>query len=104
LGYGLAIVEMKLLLALVARHYSVTCDNNTEWAQAIGRVPKVGWGCCLVPVCLANTSTLLHSYDECHAGIHESHCWETPSFAALSSAVMPAGMHAAVLCLGTQCP
>ena len=50
LGYGLAIVEMKVLLALVARHCSVTCDNNTEWVQAIGKVPKVSWGCCLVRV------------------------------------------------------
>jgi hypothetical protein len=34
-------VEMKVLLALVARHYAVTCDNNTEWDQAIGKVPRV---------------------------------------------------------------
>lgn len=33
--------EMKTLLALVARHYSFTVDNNTEWVQAIGKVPKV---------------------------------------------------------------
>jgi hypothetical protein len=35
-------VEMKVLLALAARHYSFVCDNNTEWTQAIGKVPKVG--------------------------------------------------------------
>ncbi len=41
-------VEMKTLLALVARHYTFTCDNNTEWTQAIGKVPKVGgWGALL---------------------------------------------------------
>jgi hypothetical protein len=32
---------MKVLLGLVARQYSLTCDNNTEWEQSIGRVPKV---------------------------------------------------------------
>lgn len=41
LGAGLAMYEMKTLLALVARHYSFTVDNNTEWVQAIGKVPKV---------------------------------------------------------------
>jgi cytochrome P450 len=41
LGAGLALVEMKVLLGLVARQYSLTCDNNTEWVQSIGRVPKV---------------------------------------------------------------
>ena len=41
LGAGLALVEMKVLLALIARQYSLTCDNNTEWVQSIGRVPKV---------------------------------------------------------------
>jgi hypothetical protein len=34
-------VEMKVLLALVARQYSFTADTDTEWVQAIGRVPKV---------------------------------------------------------------
>jgi hypothetical protein len=41
LGAGLAMVEMKVLLALVARHYTFTADNNTQWTQAIGKVPKV---------------------------------------------------------------
>ncbi len=41
LGAGLALVEMKVLLALLARKYSLTCDNNTEWVQSMGRVPKV---------------------------------------------------------------
>lgn len=40
LGAGLAMVEMKVLLALVARHYTFTADNNTQWTQAIGKVPK----------------------------------------------------------------
>lgn len=30
-----------MLLALVARHYTFTADNDTEWGQAIGKVPKV---------------------------------------------------------------
>ena len=42
LGAGLAMVEMKTLLALFARGYTFTADNNTEWTQAIGKVPKVG--------------------------------------------------------------
>lgn len=34
--------EMKVLLALLARHYSFTADNNTEWVHTISKVPKVG--------------------------------------------------------------
>jgi hypothetical protein len=34
--------EMKVLLALLARHYSFEADNNTEWINSIGKVPKVG--------------------------------------------------------------
>jgi hypothetical protein len=34
--------EMKVLLALVARSYAFTADTNTEWAQAVGKVPKNG--------------------------------------------------------------
>ena len=41
LGAGLALVEMKVLLGLIARQYSLTYNNNTEWVQSIGRVPKV---------------------------------------------------------------
>jgi hypothetical protein len=45
IGAGLAMVEMKVLLALSARHYTFVCDNNTEWTQAIGKVPKVRMPC-----------------------------------------------------------
>jgi len=41
LGSGLAMAEMKVLLALVARHYCFTADNNTEWVHTISKVPKV---------------------------------------------------------------
>jgi hypothetical protein len=33
--------EMKVLLALLARHYSFSVDNNTEWVHTISKVPKV---------------------------------------------------------------
>jgi hypothetical protein len=33
--------EMKVLLALLARHYTFEADNNTEWINSIGKVPKV---------------------------------------------------------------
>lgn len=33
--------EMKVLLALLARHYSFIADNNTEWVHTIAKVPKV---------------------------------------------------------------
>jgi hypothetical protein len=32
---------MKVLLALLAQHYSFTADNNTEWVHTIAKVPKV---------------------------------------------------------------
>lgn len=41
LGSGLALAEMKTVLALVARHYTFSADNNTEWQYAIGKSPKV---------------------------------------------------------------
>lgn len=41
LGASLAMVEMKVLLAMIARHYHFTADNDTEWVQAVGQVPKV---------------------------------------------------------------
>lgn len=50
-------VEMKVLLALVARHYSFTADNNTEWSQAIGKVPKVSRG---AGVCVGGWVQLVH--------------------------------------------
>jgi cytochrome P450 len=34
--------EMKAFLALLAREYEFTADTNTEWKQAIGRVPVNG--------------------------------------------------------------
>lgn len=34
--------EMKVFLALLARHYSFTVDNNTEWKQGVGRFPANG--------------------------------------------------------------
>ncbi len=36
--------EMKVLLALLARHYTFTADNDTEWVHTIAKVPKVGGG------------------------------------------------------------
>jgi cytochrome P450 len=47
LGAGLALAEMKVLLALLARHYAFTADTATEWVQRVGHVPKV-CGCGLV--------------------------------------------------------
>lgn len=41
LGSGLAMAEMKVLLALLARHYSYTAYNATEWVHTISKVPKV---------------------------------------------------------------
>lgn len=34
--------EMKVFLALLARHYEFVADTNTEWKQEIGRVPANG--------------------------------------------------------------
>jgi cytochrome P450 len=34
--------EMKCVLALLMRHYSFTVDNNTDWVQGVGRIPKNG--------------------------------------------------------------
>jgi hypothetical protein len=38
----LAIAEMKVFLALLARSYSFTVDNNTEWKPALGFYPANG--------------------------------------------------------------
>lgn len=42
LGYGLAMAEMKAFLALLARHYTFTAENNTEWVRGVGMVPQNG--------------------------------------------------------------
>jgi cytochrome P450 len=42
LGAALAMAEMKVFLAALARSYDFTVDNNTEWVQAVGKVPKNG--------------------------------------------------------------
>jgi hypothetical protein len=34
--------EMKVFLALLARSYSFTVDNNTEWKPALGFYPANG--------------------------------------------------------------
>lgn len=36
--------EMKVLLALLARHYNIRVDNNTPWVHTISKVPKVSDG------------------------------------------------------------
>lgn len=41
-GYAVAMAEMKVYLALLARGYDFVCDTNTEWVQEIGRKPKNG--------------------------------------------------------------
>eukprot|EP00878_Enallax_costatus_P002591 GHUV01002773.1.p1 GENE.GHUV01002773.1~~GHUV01002773.1.p1 ORF type:complete len:523 (+),score=179.47 GHUV01002773.1:316-1884(+) len=41
-GYAVAMAEMKVYLALLARGYDFQCDTNTEWVQEIGRKPKNG--------------------------------------------------------------
>lgn len=43
-------VEMKVLLALAARHYAFEANTDTEWVQAVGMIPKVRRGV-LRPVC-----------------------------------------------------
>eukprot|EP00879_Flechtneria_rotunda_P025615 GHRR01027242.1.p1 GENE.GHRR01027242.1~~GHRR01027242.1.p1 ORF type:complete len:174 (+),score=37.68 GHRR01027242.1:187-708(+) len=40
LGAGLAMAEMKVFLALLARHYDFTADNNTAWKPALGDYPE----------------------------------------------------------------
>lgn len=42
LGAALALAEMKVFLALLARSYSFTADNNTEWKPALGFYPANG--------------------------------------------------------------
>lgn len=42
LGAALATAEMKVFLALLARHYSFDADNNTEWKPALGYFPANG--------------------------------------------------------------
>jgi cytochrome P450 len=42
LGERLAMAEMKCVLALLVRHYSFSVDNNTDWVQGVGRIPKNG--------------------------------------------------------------
>jgi hypothetical protein len=34
--------EMKIFLALLARHYAFEADNNTEWKPALGYYPANG--------------------------------------------------------------
>jgi cytochrome P450 len=41
-GYAVAMAEMKVYLALLARGYDFACDTNTQWKQEIGRVPANG--------------------------------------------------------------
>jgi cytochrome P450 len=41
-GYSVAMAEMKVFLALLARGYDYTADTNTPWVQEVGRVPKNG--------------------------------------------------------------
>jgi hypothetical protein len=41
-GYAVAMAEMKVFLAFLARDYVFTADTNTEWKQMIGRVPVNG--------------------------------------------------------------
>lgn len=42
LGAALAMAEMKVFLAVLARNYSFTADNNTEWKPALGFYPANG--------------------------------------------------------------
>uniref|UniRef100_A0A383WDQ0 Cytochrome P450 n=1 Tax=Tetradesmus obliquus TaxID=3088 RepID=A0A383WDQ0_TETOB len=41
-GYAVAMAEMKVFLALLARGYDFDADTNTQWRQEIGRVPANG--------------------------------------------------------------
>ncbi|WIA10314.1 hypothetical protein OEZ85_010506 [Tetradesmus obliquus] len=38
-GYLVAMAEMKVLLALLARGYDFECDTDTQWVQQVGQVP-----------------------------------------------------------------
>lgn len=42
LGAALAMAEMKIFLALLARSYDFTADNDTEWRPALGFYPANG--------------------------------------------------------------
>lgn len=42
LGAALAMAEMKMFLALLARSYSFIVDNDTEWKPALGFYPANG--------------------------------------------------------------
>lgn len=42
IGGNLAMAEMKVFLAFLARSYDFSVDGNTDWLFAIGRVPKNG--------------------------------------------------------------
>eukprot|EP00775_Hariotina_reticulata_P013035 gene13035-13164_t len=50
LGVYLAMAEMKAFLAVLARCYSFTADNNTEWQQAVGKVPVNGLPVVITPL------------------------------------------------------
>jgi len=50
LGVHLAMAEMKTVLAVLARCYAFTADNNTEWRQAVGKVPVNGLPMVLTPL------------------------------------------------------
>jgi hypothetical protein len=39
-GYLVAMAEMKVLLALLARGYDIECDTDTLWVQQVGQVPS----------------------------------------------------------------
>lgn len=41
-GYSLAMAEMKVFLALLARGYELSADFDTEWVQQLGKVPANG--------------------------------------------------------------
>ncbi|KAF6251646.1 cytochrome P450 [Scenedesmus sp. NREL 46B-D3] len=69
-GYLVAMAEMKVLLALLARGYDMDCDTDTEWVQQVGQVPSNNLPMTLthrsgepgVPVCLSECRKgLLHS-------------------------------------------
>jgi len=42
LGTALAMAEMKVFLALLARKYQFEADNNTKWKPALGYYPENG--------------------------------------------------------------
>lgn len=41
-GYAVAMAEMKVMLALLARGYEYDADVNTEWVVRLGPLPKNG--------------------------------------------------------------